>query len=399
VRVSSRRLAGRRPPRSSDDAPGAGDTNIILRGAEAAFKIVIWTVMMPDSFREAGAATAGWGRQVFRRRGGDQEEAAWHLVGVTRAWWHFIVALAVWPFVTFRNLPAAVRGARRLSARLSFHSRARRRAAASAPAGDGAVFISYRTSEHGEQARGIARMLSAQGFEVWLDEDRGTLPTHILLLDRVLEDSVRRARVLLCLLPSTGTSTAEPDPYETGDRAMATLVHTAIWAVLVYSIFDGALKWSRAEDRGLRPDFMALTLQRTVPPSLRKGWHRVLYDLDVEFDKQPGESWYAWEGRIAGLYGVPVVTVLTGPTGSGSAAAADVRLADPEADVAGCRRLIDLISAAQPDSGAAVPAARARFWQAAREHPYRTIWRVTRFQPPPPSPEDGTGGRLTAGSG
>jgi hypothetical protein len=40
-----------------------------------------------------------------------------------------------------------------------------------------AVFVSYRTAEHGRDARAVSEGLQAAGQPAWLDAERGTLPT------------------------------------------------------------------------------------------------------------------------------------------------------------------------------------------------------------------------------
>lgn len=161
---------------------------------------------------------------------------------------------------------------------------------------------------------------------------------------------------------------------------VAALIHWAVFAGIVSNVLYEGVKGRPHKDDPLAGSY-ALTLRRFVPTSLRRAWYRALYDLDVELDKRPAESWQAWERRIAALHGVPVVTVLTRPAGSDDEVTADVQLTNPEEDSAGYQRLIDLVSSAEPDLTAPIPAAQVAFRQAVREHPYRTLWRITRVVP------------------
>jgi hypothetical protein len=64
------------------------------------------------------------------------------------------------------------------------------------------VFISYKTREHGGIVRDMAKVLSENNFDVWLDVTRDVPQIRISGLDLTFIWALGRADVLVSLVPS-----------------------------------------------------------------------------------------------------------------------------------------------------------------------------------------------------
>jgi hypothetical protein len=363
---------------TSIDMP-ASDSKDIIEGVVAAVMIVGATLEPFDCLHRAGNAIVGlFPRPLRNRRRDGVPEAT--VRDVASAMASFILAVAYWPVASVVYSPRLVRGARRLVRRLSLYDEASRRRPDSNPEDREQVFLSYHSAAHRDDAEAIARALSERGLTVWFDGERGTLPTRLLLLDRVLEDSIRSARVVVSIIPTSNESRTEVNSADDLDRVVSLFLLGVMWSGMVLSLFYDGMK-------GRPTDWVAHTslqdlMFRATPPPLRKFWYRAMCGIDVDFEKHVNESWSDWESRIAALYGVPVVTVLTGREDLLDKACPAVFVADPKADDDEYQRLADLVSGAQIDLAAPLPAAKAELWEAFRKHPLLTVWRL--ISPPAP---------------
>jgi TIR domain len=163
----------------------------------------------------------------------------------------------------------------------------RRRSAAPIDPSKPVVFLSYRTAEHAEVARTLHRALEEEGFRVWFDEDRGTMPSRVLYLDVFIEEAMRAADVLVLLQPRAAMQRqVEREHSDLRDEAWALLVRLWIMVAVVGSWTAGpeGLRSPlptavEVVDRGvlLRPPAGAAGVRRRdgVVPEGRRDDHRV----------------------------------------------------------------------------------------------------------------------------
>ena len=234
--------------------------------------------------------------------------------------------------------------------------RAFRRATGGATRRGEAVFISYRTRDSASYARELARGLEDAGLEVWRDVERGTLPTFLLYLDRVLEASVRDARVVVAVQSGAGDGAQRgSDLVENADRALASALRwliTASWIVAffmpIFLLFVPPFTWAGLRVLALvqASDDPGLVVFRrcacmSVPPLLRSWWYLSLAGVLVE--KHHDESWHEWELRLASLYGISVIAVTPGRNlESVLAAVSSAERPDPTAPVAALQAELSL---------------------------------------------------------
>ncbi len=350
-------MRSRSAPRRLRDGPR------IILGAVSFVGWVGAAVFLFDSIADAGRTTAAW----FRREStiGD----------VARAWLTVPVAVVGFLLATLLSPLLIVRGVVSLRALLKQRERALElRRAAGRGASAHAVFVSYRTVRHASDAQAVARALQEAEQPAWLDAERGTLPTHLFFVDRVLEDAVRSARAVV-VLHQAGDEEGEYEETRL-DRIDLALASAVRWAVFAPFAVIGAicapLLWPLFPlIAGAEPPSLV------VPPSVRGWWYRSLSGADIR--RRSGERWQAWEQRLAALNGLPTVTV---------AVVDDAGEARPDADVVlargtlGCdvrERLLPALTAAQPDPTAPLALAHAQVAAAratARAHPFRTLWRA-----------------------
>jgi hypothetical protein len=352
-------MRSRSGPRRLRDGPrvvlGAAG---IVTWAGAAAQVVVAPF---DAIRTTG----GWLRRT--QTAGDVA-LAWLLVpGSILA---FMVATLLVPFVI-------VRGA--LSLRVLMKQRKgalELRHEAGRAASDHAVFVSYRTARHGADAHAISQALQGADQHAWLDAERGTLPTHLFFVDRVLEDAVRNARAVVVLHQAGDEDGAyEETRLDQIDLALATALR---WIVFAPFAFFGAM--CALLLLPVAPLLVSVEVPGRgwiVPPSVRSWWYRSLSGGDLS--RRSGERWQAWEQRLASLYGRPAVTV---------AVVDDVGEARPEGAVVLARatidrdvraRLLPALAAALPDPTAPLALAQAQVRTArarARAQPMRTLWRA-----------------------
>ncbi len=177
------------------------------------------------------------------------------------------------------------------------------------------LFLSYRTAQH-QAAHAVRDVLVGRGFTVWLDDDRGVLPSQTLGLDAVLEKAIRGSDLVVVVQGADPAPPARRGWADEVDALLAVAVRvlpacfvvvcalSALPFLLAAWVFAPIAVATDHRLLQLRP--WLRTFLRAVAPAPAVGWwYRTLYH--VEILPRPDEPWQGWERRIAELFGVPVV--------------------------------------------------------------------------------------------
>jgi ectoine hydroxylase-related dioxygenase (phytanoyl-CoA dioxygenase family) len=337
-------------------------------GALAALSWLGALLHLATAFSNAVETTGSW-----VRRGGRSVR------DVAVAWLSVPVALSALVLATLLMPVFLIRGLVSLAALLRERDRALElRRAAVAAASARAVFVSYRTTEHAADAQAVSQALQAAGVPAWLDAERGTLPTQLFFVDRVIEDAVRSARGVVILHAANGEGTPYAESrLDRVDRGLATALRWTAFAPLAFYVSVMAVLALPLAPLLVASQAHLGRVRWIVPPSVRARWYRKLCGTAVE--RRPGERWHAWEQRLARLYGLPTITVAVMHDLDASRPEVDVVLRRPALDRDVRSELLPKLTAARPDPTAPLALAQAQIGAAraaARTHPFRTVWWV-----------------------
>lgn len=371
-RGSSGRHRGHVTPHHEARAQAARE---VIRAAAPTVRLTSSIVLPPLCFADACGKSAAFATRLIPRR---NRESTVTLGESGEAWREFFESVLLALVVTVRDSRQVWRGQRALR-RLLVERREVHKRHQDPAAEKGEVFLSYKSGEHEAYVEALAGALERNGFGVWLDTDRGTLPTNLMFLDRILEDAIRDARAVV-------TFTARRDlipvvaAEEPQDVRYASVLRWIVWVLTL--VYVAANSYDVVDRQRVQLQF---ALRRTAPPELRKWWYQHL--CGVGLDRRRGERWQEWECRLAVAYGTPVIRVAIGDGESPVPTAPELvllRRSRLQEDME--TRLVDRVMATERDRCAPIPlgVARARasvraHTDHARAHPFLCLLAATRL--------------------